>query len=41
MQAGEGCVAAEKRAEIAPKACENNNGVIEDEGRDYRDEIRV
>ncbi|XP_028777539.1 uncharacterized protein LOC114745838 [Neltuma alba] len=39
LQAGEGSVAAEERAEVAPKACETNNGVMDDEASDKKDAV--
>ncbi|KAK7259558.1 hypothetical protein RIF29_25167 [Crotalaria pallida] len=40
LQAGEGSVAAEERMEVEmPKACENNNGVMEDETAVKKDDV--
>lgn len=39
FQAGEGSVAAEERIEEAPKACENTNGVTENEASDKKDDV--
>ncbi|OIW13325.1 hypothetical protein TanjilG_02845 [Lupinus angustifolius] len=40
LQAGEGSVAAEERIEVEiPKACENNNGVMEDETTVKKDDV--
>ncbi|KAK7285470.1 hypothetical protein RJT34_20243 [Clitoria ternatea] len=39
LQAGEGSVAAEERMEEAPKACENINGVAEDEASQKKDDV--
>ena len=39
LQAGEGSVAAEERTEVAPKACENNNGVMEDAASEKKDDV--
>lgn len=39
LQAGEGSVAAEERMEEAPKACENVNGVAENEGSQKKDDV--
>lgn len=39
LQAGEGSVAAEERMEEAPKACENVNGVAEDEVSQKKDDV--
>ncbi|XP_057720711.1 uncharacterized protein LOC130935148 [Arachis stenosperma] len=38
LQAGEGSVAAEERTEVAPKACENNNGVMDDAALEKKDD---
>ncbi|KAK7336656.1 hypothetical protein VNO77_17202 [Canavalia gladiata] len=39
LQSGEGSVAAEERMEEAPKACENINGVAEDEASQKKDDV--
>ncbi|KAK7396307.1 hypothetical protein VNO78_17217 [Psophocarpus tetragonolobus] len=39
LQPGEGSVAAEERMEEAPKACENVNGVAEDDASQKKDEV--
>ncbi|XP_014496194.1 E3 ubiquitin-protein ligase RFWD3 [Vigna radiata var. radiata] len=39
LQAGEGSVAAEERVEEVPKACENVNGVAEDEASQKKDDV--
>jgi len=39
LQAGEGSVAAEERMEEVPKACENVNGVAEDEASQKKDDV--
>lgn len=38
LQTGEGSVAAEERANEAPKTCENNNGFLEDEVSEKKDD---
>ncbi|KAI4300675.1 hypothetical protein L6164_034024 [Bauhinia variegata] len=39
LQVGEGSVAAEQRTEEMPKACENNNGVTEEETSEKKDDV--
>ncbi|CAK7342308.1 unnamed protein product [Dovyalis caffra] len=39
LQAGEGSVAAEERTNEVPKMCENNNGFLEDEVSEKKDDV--
>ncbi|KAJ4705549.1 E3 ubiquitin-protein ligase RNF5 [Melia azedarach] len=39
LQAGEGSVAAEERTNDVPKTCENNNGFLEDEVSEKKDDV--
>ncbi|KAH7554267.1 hypothetical protein ACOSP7_028618 [Xanthoceras sorbifolium] len=39
LQAGEGSVAAEERTNEVPKTCENNNGFLEDEISEKKDDV--
>lgn len=39
LQAGEGSMAAEDRTEVTPKACEANNGVLDDGESDKKDSV--